>query len=639
MSIFLATASLSKPVPPRQEAGRVSAFYGRLLAGWLLLWLGAGPGAAQRSYGAVQPPTPAATGAPRLTAVALPFFDDFSTSAGQPDPALWAAGGGVFVNNTLGLNPPSRNVATFDGLDRAGRPYGLGQPMGVQPTDTLTARPIDLSGLSPRDSVYLSFYWQRQGLGELPDDEDSLRLQFLTSQNRWVTVWKAPLATTVTTFSQTLVPVRAAAYFHAGFQFRFQSFGRASGAFDTWHLDYVYLNKGRNAADRFIRDIAVRGPLTPFLRRYTAMPLAQYRAAPARETADTIRTDIVNLFNNFNVTTLRFTVRELTTGQTLQAFTDPSPQPIAALATQRKAVRPLPLPASFAGQRALLRSTIDVLTTDNQNPSIPTVNLRRNDTLSGLTVLDDYYAYDDGSAELAINSGRAFTRFMVRFVVNRPDAVTSIRLHFVPYLQDATNQPFTLAVLASQQGRPGPVLHQQAAQLRYGSGRNGFVDYPLTREGGVAVTDTFYVGWTQISEGSQGFAVGFDKNGGAFSSGFFVNIGAGWNLGSDLSPDVRGVPMIRPVMGGRAANVVTGPTAEPTAPLRVFPNPTHGPIGWDDPALRHLDVFDATGRLLRSLSPPAGQQQADLSELPPGLYYLRLRSDRRSVTQKLLRLP
>src|SRR5688500_3761803 len=38
----------------------------------------------------------------------LPFFDDFSTYTGRPDVNLWEGRGGVVVNNTFAVNPPSK---------------------------------------------------------------------------------------------------------------------------------------------------------------------------------------------------------------------------------------------------------------------------------------------------------------------------------------------------------------------------------------------------------------------------------------------------------------------------------------------------------------------------------------------------
>ncbi|WP_234734967.1 T9SS type A sorting domain-containing protein [Tellurirhabdus bombi] len=637
MKHFFTLTLHRQPAPHPTSLARVVRFYG--FVGWsllsfFLLIIGNNAAFAQLRLVPVTPPldykhSPAASARP--AALGLPFFDDFSTATNRPDPALWQSGGGVYINNTLPLNHPSVNVATFDGLNGNGVPYGLGTPLGNQATDTLTSLPINLAGRAARDSIYISFYWQRRGLGELPDEEDSLRLQFLNDRNQWVTVWKGPDSTSTTTFTQTFIPVRDPAFFHAGFQFRFEAFGRASGPFDMWHLDYIYLNQGRSMRDIYIKDIAVRQAVTPYLKRYSAMPLKQYLVNPAAETTDTIRTDIVNLFNNFNFTTLRFSVRDEVSGQVIQNFQEPASQSIGSLSSQPKmVVKPTPLPATFSGERAVLRSKFDILTTDDQNPSIPTINLRRNDTISGVTVLDNYYAYDDGTAEYAIQSGRQYTRFMMRFVLNKPDVVSAIRMYLVPYLTDAANQPFAIAVMSNNQGQPGTVLTQQSVLLQYPAGRNQFVEFPLNAR--VAVSDTFFVGWTQIQVGNEGFAVGFDKNS-SFSNQFLFNEGSGW-YGTDRQ-GIRGVPMIRPVMGGTATEIITG-VEDAASQLEVYPNPSTGLVSWNNQFLNQLEVLDLSGRRMLDIRPHAGQQQADLSQLADGFYLLRLSDGKRAVVQKLI---
>ena len=64
--------------------------------------------------------------------------------------------------------------------------------------------------------------------------------------NIWKTVWIDSAVTVSDKFVQVLIPIRANFYLHSGFQFRFQSYGRQSGQFDVWHLDYVYLDGIKN---------------------------------------------------------------------------------------------------------------------------------------------------------------------------------------------------------------------------------------------------------------------------------------------------------------------------------------------------------------------------------------------------------
>jgi len=562
----------------------------------------------------------------RTEALALPFFDDFSLSTnGLPDPVLWQNGGGTVVNNTLAVGQPSLNVVTFDGLKRSGSPYDFLNPLSQGSADSLTSQPIDLSALTARDSLYLSFFWEAKGLGELPDREDSLQVDFRRADGTWQPVWwqRGGMAAS-NRFAQVLLPLRTAAYFHAGFQFRFRAFGRESGAFDTWHVDYVYLNRGRRASDRFYKDLAVRSQPTSYLRRYRAMPLAQFVLKPASETADSLKTDIGNLFNNNNFTTLSLTVRELVSGKVIQQTTTATPENIGAGATQTKGIK-LTVP-TLTGTRAVLEAKFDLLTTDDQNPSIPGINLKRNDTISLRTVLHDYYAYDDGTAEYSGAINGRLGRVAVRFVGNRPDVVGAVRVNLAPNGRNLNGQNFTLQILGDAKGRPGAVLGAQSFAIRYPTQPNDFVELKLTSP--VAVRDTFYVGWLQLSE-DDALQVGLDKNT-DFGNQLFYNTGAGWAGNTEL----RGSFLLRPVMGGQASGVVTE-TEEERGEFRIFPNPSTGLIEWNDEAFQSLDVFSVGGQLLKH-QPIANQRGANLSELPPGLYLLRFRDQTRQVTKRLL---
>jgi hypothetical protein len=582
------------------------------------------------------------------TPLRLPFFDDFSTASGnpgidKPDPALWQPGSGVYINNNMAINQPTVNVASFDGLMANGLPYSQINQLEQDYTDTLTSLPINLSGLAASDSVYISFYWQIKGLGEAPDPgdsasrqpADSLTLQFLDRNNTWHTVWAKAGGLNDNNFFQQFVSVRNPIYFHAGFAFRFRTFGRRSGPFDTWNLDYIYMNRGRSINDRFVKDVATRQALTPLLKRYTAMPLSQYLVNPGAETADSVSTDINNLFNNFNFTTFHFTIRDEVSGRLVQDDPQTNSVLIGSLSSQRKTARPAPVASLAGATRARLRYKIDVLTTDDQNPSIPGVNLRRNDTISSVAVLDDYYAYDDGSWEYA-QQIRQREQVAVRFILNKPDNIAGVRACIVPFLSNQSGQSFVVRVYGNNGGRPGTAIYQQSFPVKYPATRNGFVDFAFTKS--ISVRDTFFVGYQQVSNGDTTLLrLGFDKTS-PFGGAIFYNGGTNWeqNLVS-ASLNVPGAFMLRPIMGGKPDTVVTGTNdPEPLAPLLAYPNPTTGLIRWDEPRLTRLEVRDLSGRLLHQFEPSRGQQTLDVSHLPDGLYLLRLFADQRVTVQKII---
>lgn len=576
--------------------------------------------------------------------LSLPFFDDFSTIPGnasparpgidRPDSARWQPGSGVYLNNTMAINHPTVGMVSFDGLAANGLPYVRNNQFAQGYTDTLASRPINLGGLSVADSVYLSFYWQSRGLGEAPDAGDSLTVQFQDRTGTWQTVWQVEGGRANNNFVQAFIPVNTSTYLHGAFAFRFRTYGRESGPFDTWNIDYVYLNRGRSRNSRFIKDVAVRQPLSPLLKRYTAMPLAQYVANPTAETADSVTTDINNLFDNFNFTTFRFTVRDEVSGRIVQNNPSTATTLIPSLSSQRKSVRPAPATGFGTAIRAVLRYKVDLLTTDDQNPAIPGVNLRRNDTLSAEAVLDDYYAHDDGTWEFGLQVGPR-ERVAVRYILNKPDVIAGVRAVIVPFRTNQTGQPLVLSVFSNTNGRPGTAIYQKSFATQYGPNRNAFVEFAFDR--GIAVKDTFYVGYQQISTSDTTFLrLGLDRNS-PFGNEIFYSGGTDWvQNGRSDALRIQGAFMLRPVMGGKDPGIVTAtPEPAPQLSLWVYPNPTTGLIRWDA-RLTRLTVLSNTGSVLYAIEPGRGQQTADVSHLPDGVYLLRLTEGDRTTTQKLI---
>ncbi len=589
--------------------------------------------------------------------LSLPFFDDFSTGSSptarggpgndRPDPALWLPGSGVYINNTMSTNHPTVGMASFDGLAANGLPYVRNNQFAQGYTDTLASKPINIAGLTPADSVFLSFYWQARGQGELPDAGDSLTVQFLDRSKVWRTIWRAEGGVATNNFTQVFISVPDA-YLHGAFAFRFRSYGRESGPFDTWNIDYVYLNRGRSRNDRSTLDLAVRMPLSPLLKQYTAMPMAQYKVNPLESMAQTVTTEIKSLKGAADVTTFRFSVLDEGSGQVLQNDQSTIAAFINPYTSQPKSVSLTPF-TNFSKTRAVLRQKFTLITTgetgDVVNPDkalgqILGVDLRRNDTLSAQTVLDDYYAYDDGSWEFGLQVGPR-ERVAVQYILNKPDTMSGVRLVIVPFRTNQTGQPFVVTVFGNGKGQnnksqPGAPIYQKLFATQYAPYRNGFVEFRFDR--GVAVKDTFYVGYQQISTSDTTFLrLGFDKNS-PFGRQIFYNGGNNWDQNQSGNPlfNINGAFMLRPVMGGKGSGLVTAlPEPEPLVPLRAYPNPTTGLIRWDSPLTR-LEVFSTSGQLLHIIEPERGQQTANLGHLPDGLYLLRLWAGDQAVAQKLL---
>ncbi|MBO0952394.1 T9SS type A sorting domain-containing protein [Fibrella forsythiae] len=557
----------------------------------------------------------------------LPFFDDFSTSRQIASPTRWAAGSSVYINNTLTVNHPSVNVATFDGLRLNGLPYALNDENAEGGTDTLTSLPIDLGGLTISNGVYLSFYWQRRGLGELPDATDSLSLEFLGSDRVWRKVWTQGGGVIDNNFAFQLLQVDNQVYFHPAFQFRFRSRGRQSGMFDSWHIDYVYLNRDRTATNRPLRDRAMRQPVTPLLRRYTAMPLRQFLAKPAAELVDTVRSDFTNLFTEFIPINSGFSIRDRVSGRLFQY--DTLRNPINALGLSRNPLAFRPVLPTGLSDRAVLQTTFNLITKDQSSPDTPGLDLTLNDTLSATTVLDDYYAYDDGTAETVKQVNQRLARVAVKFSLNQPDAVKGVRINIAPTRRDQRGQTILLGIYGNNNGQPTdqPIL-QQPFSVSYAAQRNGFTEFMFAIP--VNVPDTvFYVAFSQLDD--PAIPVGFDRNS-PFRDKLFVNLGTRW----DRVTDQDGALLLRPVMNGRTV-IITA--TEPTVAAQVFPNPTSGRLNWAGSLAGsvQLDVLDLSGRMVQTMPLSPNQTSTDLGSLPDGFYLLRFIDEQaRPRTTKLI---
>lgn len=566
--------------------------------------------------------------------ITLPFFDDFSQNKTSiPNPKLWK-NGGVSINNTFPINQPSVNVATFDSRNTAGIPYNFSNKFAYGSTDTLTSVAIDLSGLAAKDSVYLSFYWEAKGLGELPDSDDSLVVSFLNDKNQWKTIWRQE-GISKDIFTQKILAVNKVEYFHKNFQFRFETRGRQSGAFDMWHVDFVYLNKQRRLKDIYTQDIALRGFKNSYLKRYSAMPLRQYLVNPSAETNNSMEVLVSALQRNARLVNFTWTVSDTVSKSILlnekggnETVTTPNPP-------NKK--NNVPVFSSFPKKQAVLKFTQKIayegtgttIVPDSTN-NIPDALLLSNDSTSIFTPLLDYYAYDDGTAETGADTDQTLGKVAVKFTLNRADTVNAVRFNFTPFFKDISGQFFILQIMESANGKPAKILHQQSVKVRYSNDINGFVEYPLDMN--IAVKDTFFVSWTKVNEDVIG--VGVDKNS-DFGSNIYYSSGNEWIQNKAL----KGSLMVRPVMGFKANG--TGQNGSPLASeeptdrqFLVFPNPTTGVLKWNFENIQSISIFDVSGKEI--FHKKTDSQELNIENLPENIYYINFSDGKKNFIRKIV---
>jgi len=235
--------------------------------------------------------------------LSLPFFDDFSESSIYPDSTKWL-NNEVFINNNLPLEPPTYNVATFDGLDSDGRPYeGTINKDFNAPGDSLISQPINLQNdnghtFTLGDSVMLSFFYQPNGYGYHLGQEDSLRLFFKAVNGSWFQMWSVGGQPLSDDFKHVIIPIEDPNFLHGGFQFMFTTYTRRVGNANHWHVDYVYLDSVRNSNVDYYDDYAIQTTPSSLLANYTSMPYEHFKLNPGAYTADSMFFRVSNLDQN-----------------------------------------------------------------------------------------------------------------------------------------------------------------------------------------------------------------------------------------------------------------------------------------------------------------------------------------------------
>jgi hypothetical protein len=576
------------------------------------------------------------TSSAKVAAIQLPFFDDFSTSFNTQDLSKWQKGGGVYINNTFTTNHPTLNVATFDGLKANGSPYDFSNQLAQGATDSLTSQAIDLSKNILKDSLYLSFFYKREGLGEKPDLNDSLKAEFLTDGGKWQKVAlilgdTAKIATDK--FVQIFIPINKNIFFHSGFQFRFLTFGKQSGQFDVWHIDYVYLDKNRSIKKPFYVDFACRNPMSSILSRYNSMPMPQFLEKPTLELSGTIKSDVYNLSGGANDVRVFYSVKNLLTNE---SFIDSIP-PIQIESLSSKIIETKNnIAQQLKGSKANVEVQFNIKSGD---APIFTVN----DKIKTNIILDNYYAYDDGTAEQAAYLKKGFGRVAVQFNLNKADAVTAIRIHVPPTVTNLTGKRLTLQILSDKDGKPDRILKtisDSTTTIKYANTPNAFIEYKI--KDSVTVEGIFYVGYVQFTD-DEPLVLGLDLNSPQFTNKHFYNISNEWiNVGTDIPKTstfnpIKGSLMIRPVMAGKTAKVITLATEEELQDknLVISPNPSTGIFRWNDASLKNAEVFDMTGRII--FQEKTNNQEVNLQNLNTGVYFLRLSNEKNTFVRKIVK--
>ena len=569
--------------------------------------------------------------------VHLPFIDDFSKYHQVGAEEQYWEDNFAFVNPTFGVDPPTIGVATFEGLDYNGYPYDFDNPNASGNTDYLTSCKINLevdedgNPYQLSDSLVLSFYYQPQGKGFAPRVQDSLVLEFYDIDlDVWVKKWAKP-GSALHDFELAVIPIVEFRYLRSEFQFRFRSKGRLSGNMDHWNIDVVWLDKDREIGNIDFPDVGYQYPVNNLLNNYTSIPYKHYKSVAQTQMIDTVLAQLRNnnneAINLSNVKMRNFSegvlVNESAFGNTVNFPAETS--------------KSFEIPVLGNGNGYVFDPNIDepFVEFDNQFVMSSGTNdlVSDNDTILFTQYFENYYAYDDGSAEAGLGFTTAGGQLAIKYQALQADSLIGYKIYFNPIFDDPVF-PFVMIVWDVDENMPGDEIYvnQTFTEVEYiKEGHDIFAYYFF--DSAVYVSGTYFVGLAQTSDIS--LSIGYDRSTDNTKNMFFKT-SFSWQEFPDSDP---GSVMIRPVFQSEMDSIIMGISEQQIIPeFAVYPNPASDRVmiknlNYDELEVSLLSIDGKTILNKRIIH----EAELNVSDIPSGMYLIKAVNDKGLVkVEKIL---
>ena len=555
----------------------------------------------------------------------------------------------AWVNNSYPINPPTIGVATLDGLDQYGLSYDNAASTRYGIADYLTSKPINLSGLTNADSVYLSFFYQPMGLGDWPNKKDSIIVEMRDKNNGdWYPIWNdTGYVSSSTTPTANFLKANVLIFrglsasdpdpFYNGFQFRFKNYASLAGNNDHWHLDYIRLDKNRFLADSLINDIAVINPMPSILKNFNVMPYKQFRGNIDLDS------NIVMYIRNMNVSTtptVDFAFNCTEVNSATNVYTSPTLSFTAASDVQSRGLDP----------RAIYTVVSPVLTNVDYNyessfemdPSSSNL-LSTNDTVTAAQVFDNLLGYDDGSAERAYGLvGSGIKKFAYEFPLNAKDTLAGLQIYFTHIDLNVSNLIFTIyawdsiGLYGGVGGKDSVIAQIDLAKPHYVDTLNGWTTYLFDKP--YIVNNKFFLGWGQTD--TRNLQIGYDMNTAKGREHMFIYTSGAWNASSIAS---QGSPMIRAILDGNyqgrsTYDGITKNLANQDFKVTLYPNPTNNELHLDCNCdnLFSYEIKNQLGQVFDKAR-LSDNRTIQVDDLPLGFYYITLFAEAQTKTLKFVK--
>ncbi|RMF49183.1 MAG: hypothetical protein D6750_06470 [Bacteroidetes bacterium] len=488
-------------------------------------------------------------------------------------PSAWTLYGAE-IRKTSAYRAPRAFCLVLNGADRFGLPYQSENPRLSGYADSAQSPCIALSQLP----VWVSFAYQRGGLMDPPETDDTLSLWGLTQNGEWRLLWQTTGSLGPdSAFTTVHLRLEDPAFQHSCFRLKWTNWGSTYGLYDNWLIAYTYVQS----------DTLLQRPVWQHLPRIYDR---EYGTWPSALTPR----------DSLTATLLA------PTSLPVQAQLRINSMPYATAARLASGgvdtVRWGPLPPMTAGTYALTWSLATPMRADS---------LVLTDTLR---VTASTWGYDDGEMESGYGLREVDRAFCQVFSLDTPTAITRIGVRFFP-VPTQYGKPFRIGVWKLSEGTTP--LYLQFARVQVDS-LGGFTWYALD----TPVVASGQVGVGFIQADAQPLGVGWDATYEG-PSRVYVQRGFDW-----VPSQLQGCLLVRIETGSA---ILSLSQAEGPSPWRLYPSVVEAgqPLRLEGQPSWPIQVWDGQGNSVALWAHPEQCQ----APLVGGLYVCR---DHQGRVQRLI---
>ena len=540
----------------------------------------------------------------------LPFWDDFS--ANNSNNNRWLIFDRKSIKNYGNNNAPSINVIEFDGLDSYGSPYS--HLNGYGESDVLMSSPINIENYINNKTIYMSFFWNFNINGELPDYQDSLKLEFLNSNQIWEMVWFTVGGIENfkgNNFQYEIINVEDK-FLHDNFKFKFSNIGNSEGPFDSWVIDYIYINNDRSKFDSTFIDRTLTNINSKIFSEYVSIPIDHFENS--MEILDSMEVSIKNLDSNIQPINYFFKAFSNEIDKPIDIITGEELSPILnGFETRSIKTRRVDVTRFSTDKDSLNLNLIFYITSGDL--SFENKNYLNNDTSFSLIKFSNFYSYDDGKAEYAAGLNQKNSELVIKYYTLKKDTLTHIAILF-PLINNSYDGDINLV------GYKNINQEKLFDQKKIIDFNNKITTFKLTPP--LIVEDTFYIGFKQNSD--TFLPVGLDKNNESNDKIFF-KVDGKWNQ----NEVINGSLIIRPIFGKTDGLITKVDKSENK--IIMYPNPTDGRVYFDQ-KIDKLFLVDINGIIVSKIY--RNIDNINIHHLVEGIYYIIIYINSKTTIKKLI---